>query len=40
VFPKIRKDIWTNEALEETMDVIERRTHSIWRVSKSWNIDN
>jgi hypothetical protein len=37
VFPKIRKGIWTNETLEETMDVIER-THSIKRFSKSWNI--
>ncbi len=37
MFPKIRKGIWTNETLEETMDVIER-THSIKRFSKSWNI--
>jgi hypothetical protein len=30
--------MWTNEALEEAMDVIKRGTHSIRRVSKSWNI--
>jgi hypothetical protein len=36
--PRTRKGIWTNESLKETMDVIERRTHSIRRASKSWNI--
>jgi hypothetical protein len=38
VFSKIKKGIWTNEVLEETMDVIERRTRSVRKVSKSWNI--
>jgi hypothetical protein len=36
--PKIRKGMWTNEALEEEMGVIERKIHSIRRVYKSWNI--
>jgi hypothetical protein len=36
--PKTRKGMWTNEALEKAMDVIERKTHSIRRASKSWNI--
>jgi len=36
--PKTRRGMWTNEALEEAMDVIERRTYSIKRASKSWNI--
>jgi len=36
--PKIRKGMWTNETLKEEMDVIERKKHSIRRVSKSWNI--
>jgi hypothetical protein len=35
---KLRRGMWTNEALEEAMDAIERRTHAIRRVSKSWNI--
>jgi hypothetical protein len=30
--------MWTNEALEATMDVVERATHSLRRASKSWNI--
>ncbi len=30
--------MWTNEALEEAMDAIERGTHSIRKVNKSWNI--
>jgi hypothetical protein len=36
--PKIRRGMWTNEALEEAMDVIVRGTHSIRRANKSWNI--
>ncbi len=35
--PKTRKGMWTTKALEKTMDVIERGTHSM-RASKSWNI--
>jgi hypothetical protein len=35
---KIRKGMWTNEALKATMDVVERGTHSIRRVSRLWNI--
>jgi hypothetical protein len=30
--------MWTNEALEATMDVVERRTHSLRRANRSWNI--
>ncbi len=30
--------MWTNEALEEAMDAIERGIYSIRRASKSWNI--
>jgi hypothetical protein len=29
---------WTNEWLKEAMDVVERMTHSLKRVSKPWNI--
>jgi hypothetical protein len=38
MFPKTIKGMWTNETLEETMDVIEKWTHSVRRASKSWNI--
>ncbi len=30
--------MWTNEALKEAMDAIEKRTYSIKRANKSWNI--
>ncbi len=30
--------MWTNEVLEEAMDVIEKGTHSIRKANKSWNI--
>jgi hypothetical protein len=30
--------MWTNEALEEVMDVIEKMTHYVRKASKSWNI--
>jgi hypothetical protein len=30
--------MWTNEALEVTMDVVERGTHSLRRANRSWNI--
>jgi len=33
-----RRGMWMDEALETTMDVIERRTHSFKKASKSWNI--
>jgi hypothetical protein len=36
--PKIKRGMWTSEMLEEAMDVIERRTHSIRKANKSWNI--
>ncbi len=29
---------WTNEWLKEAMDVVERMTYSLKRVSKPWNI--
>jgi hypothetical protein len=35
---KTKRGMWTNEALEEAMDAIERGTHSIRKVNKSWNI--
>jgi hypothetical protein len=35
---KIKRGMWPNEALEKTMDVIEKRTHSLRKASKSWNI--
>jgi hypothetical protein len=38
VLPKIRRGMWTNEVLEEAMDVIEKGTHSIRKANKSWNI--
>ncbi len=30
--------MWTNLALEATMDIVERRTHYLKRISKSRNI--
>jgi hypothetical protein len=30
--------MWTNEALEATMDVVERGRHSLRRANRSWNI--
>jgi hypothetical protein len=30
--------LWTDDALETTMDVVERRTHSSKKASKTWNI--
>jgi hypothetical protein len=30
--------MWTNEALETTMDAVERGTHSLRKASRSWNI--
>jgi len=30
--------MWIDEALKTTMDVIEKGTHSLRRVNKSWNI--
>jgi hypothetical protein len=38
MFSKIRKGIWTNGALKTTMDVVEKGTHSLSRVSRLWNI--
>jgi hypothetical protein len=34
----IKKGMWMNEALETTMDVVERVTPSLRKVNKSWNI--
>jgi hypothetical protein len=36
--PKTKRGMWTNEALEAVMDVVEKGTHSLKRDSKSWNI--
>ncbi len=33
-----RKSMWIDETLKVTMDVIEKRTHSLRRANKSWNI--
>jgi hypothetical protein len=30
--------MWTNEALEATMDVVEIGRHSLRRANRSWNI--
>jgi hypothetical protein len=30
--------MWINETLEVAMDVIERRTHSLRRANRSWNL--
>jgi hypothetical protein len=30
--------MWRNDTLETTMDVVERRTHSLKGVSRTWNI--
>jgi hypothetical protein len=35
---KIKKGMWTNEALKATIDVVEKGTHSLKRVSRLWNI--
>jgi hypothetical protein len=33
-----RKGMWTDEALELTMDVVENGTYSLQRASMAWNI--
>ncbi len=38
MLPKTRKGMWIDEMLEVVMDVVERRTHSVKRANKSWNI--
>ncbi len=30
--------MWTNLTLKTTMDIVEKRTHYLERVSKSWNV--
>jgi hypothetical protein len=30
--------MWTNDALETTMDVVETRTHSLKKANIAWNI--
>jgi hypothetical protein len=30
--------MWTNKTLETKMDVVERKTRSLRRASKSWNV--
>jgi hypothetical protein len=30
--------MWTDDALKTTMDVVERKTHSLIRANKTWNI--
>jgi hypothetical protein len=34
----IRKSMWPNKALETTVDVVEKGTHSLRKANKSWNI--
>jgi len=38
MFSKIRKGMWTNGTLKTIMDVVEKGTHSLRRVSRLWNI--
>jgi len=33
-----KRSKWTDQALEETMEVVEARTHSQQKTSKSWGI--
>jgi hypothetical protein len=33
-----KSTLWTDDALETTMDVVERRTHSLRKTSRTWNI--
>jgi hypothetical protein len=33
-----KKGMWTDEALELTMDVVENGTYSLWRARRAWNI--
>jgi hypothetical protein len=33
-----RGTLWIYDALETTMDVVERRTYSLRKISKIWNI--
>ncbi len=35
---KTRRNMWTNETLETSMDVVERGTGSLKKANKSWNI--
>jgi hypothetical protein len=36
--PKTIRGMWTDEMLEVAMDVVERGTHSLRKVNKSWDI--
>jgi hypothetical protein len=36
--PKTKRSMWIDEALEATMGVVERGTHSLRRANMSWNI--
>jgi hypothetical protein len=38
VLSKTKRGMWTNEVLKAAMDVIKRRTHSLRKSNKSWNI--
>jgi hypothetical protein len=33
-----RRDMWTDEPLELTMDVVENGTYSLQKANKAWNI--
>jgi hypothetical protein len=33
-----KRGMWTNEALDLTMDVVENGTYSLWRANRAWNI--
>jgi hypothetical protein len=35
---KTKRGMWTDGTLEVAMDIVERGTHSLRKVSKSWNI--
>jgi hypothetical protein len=30
--------MWTNDALKTTMTIVDKRTHSLRRANKAWNI--
>ncbi len=38
VFSTTRRGMWTYEALELTMDVVENGTYSLRKTSRAWNI--
>jgi len=37
-FTTCKKGMWTNDALKTTMTIVDKRTHSLRRANKAWNI--